>query len=65
LWIIAFCPVSYKHFLGLFKNVVVLSLESTLDLITTSTVVRSLLIISVPHIAVAFIITIANVIIIL
>jgi hypothetical protein len=56
LWIIEFRPVLYMHFLGLFRDIVVLFLESTLNVITSTSVVGSLFIISVLHIAVAFII---------
>lgn len=56
LWIIEFRLVLYKHFFGLSKDIVVLSLESTLDLFTNISVVGSLSIISVLHIVVAFII---------
>jgi hypothetical protein len=46
----------YRHLLGFSKDVVVLSLKSTLDVTTNTSVVGSLLIISVLHIAVAVII---------
>jgi hypothetical protein len=53
LWIIAIRPVSYGHLLGLFANVVLLFMESTTDLITTSIVFESLIIIPIVHIVVA------------
>jgi hypothetical protein len=69
--------VLYTHLLGLSEDVVVFSLESTLDVTTNNSIVGSLLIISILHIAVAVIIisiahiavtsviTIGNVIIVL
>jgi hypothetical protein len=56
LWIIECSPILYRHFLKLSKNVVVLSLESTVDVITSTTIVGNLLIISILHIIVMFII---------
>jgi hypothetical protein len=61
-WIIAIRPVLYRHFSRLFRNVVVLSIESTMDLITTTIVVESLVIISIALIAIAFVITTLKVI---
>jgi hypothetical protein len=56
LWIIEFHPVLYGHLLRLSKDVVVLSLESSLNVITNTSIVGSFLIIFVLHLAVAFII---------
>jgi hypothetical protein len=76
-WNIDFRALLYRHLLGLSRDVVLLSLKSSLDITTNSNIVGSLLIISilhivvvviiisVAHIAVASVITTANIIIVL
>jgi hypothetical protein len=39
LWIMATSPLSYRHLSKFFANVIVLSMESTIDLITNNIVV--------------------------